>query len=174
MHKDVVHLAPPLYHTTPHNPIPPTHPDVVMRWEWLKHHTPTHNPIPPTHPDVVMRGEWLKYGYKEVDDVLISAILALEEEVLVMEDYLTIHVLHHDPECLWEGWEIIGGGGRREGGEWEERKRRRRTKEIGRGRRVGGEEEMRREEEGRKNEEVKEGGGGAGVEKRDKPTSEVP
>lgn len=47
-----------------------------------------------------MRGEGLKDGNKEVDNVLVSAVFALEKKVLVMEDYLTIHILHHDPESL--------------------------------------------------------------------------
>ena len=53
-----------------------------------------------SHLDEVLRGEGLKDRNKEVDDMFICAVLALEEEVLVMEDDLTVHVFHKDPERL--------------------------------------------------------------------------
>lgn len=63
---------------------------------------------------------------KEIDDMFVTAVLALEQEVLVMENYLTVHILHQYPEGLverqrikrrWEeGEKERGGEGEREEG----------------------------------------------------------
>ncbi len=50
--------------------------------------------------DEVLGWEGLKHGHKEVDGMLICAVLALEEEVLMMENDLTVHIFYQNPECL--------------------------------------------------------------------------
>ena len=65
-------------------------------------------PLPPpdvvaTHLDEVLWWQWLEHRHKEADDVFVGGILALEQEILVVQDYLAIHILHQDPECLGFG-----------------------------------------------------------------------
>lgn len=52
------------------------------------------------HPDEVLRGQRLKDGHEELDDVFVLDELLLEQEVLVVEDRLIVHVRHPDPEGL--------------------------------------------------------------------------
>ena len=52
------------------------------------------------HTDEVLRGQWLKDRHEERDEVLVLGILGLEQEVLMVQDHLTIHVLHENPEGL--------------------------------------------------------------------------
>ena len=42
----------------------------------------------------------LKHPYEELDGVLVLAELLLQQEELVVENILAVHVLHKDPECL--------------------------------------------------------------------------
>lgn len=71
--------------------------------------------------------EGLEDGNKEVDDMLISAVLALKQEVLVMENNLTIHIFHQNPEGLEDGGkrekekEEEGCGGKDDGMIWGEK-----------------------------------------------------
>ena len=55
------------------------------------------------HSYEVLGREGLEDGDKEVDHVLVLRILGFEEEVLVMQDDLTVNVLHINPESLVEG-----------------------------------------------------------------------
>ena len=50
--------------------------------------------------DKVLRGQRLEHGNNELDGVFILAELLFEEEELVVEDHLAVHVLQEDPECL--------------------------------------------------------------------------
>ena len=50
--------------------------------------------------DKILRWEGLKHGDEKAQNVFIAGILALEQEVLVVEDDLTVHVLYQDPESL--------------------------------------------------------------------------
>ena len=52
------------------------------------------------HTDEVLRGQWLKDRHEERDEVLVLGILGLEQEVLMVQDHLTVHVLHENPEGL--------------------------------------------------------------------------
>ena len=59
------------------------------------------------HPDEVLRGQGFKHRHKELDHMFISSKLALEQEVLVVQDGLTVHVLHQDPEGFRVGVELL-------------------------------------------------------------------
>ena len=50
------------------------------------------------YPDKVLRGQRFKHWHKELDHMLISCKFTLEQEVLMMQDGLTVHILHQDPE----------------------------------------------------------------------------
>ena len=57
-------------------------------------HPHIHTHILWTDLDEVLRWQGLKDRNEEVDGMLILAILALEQEVLMMQDDLAVHVLH--------------------------------------------------------------------------------
>ena len=57
--------------------------------------------------DEILGREGFKHGDKELDGVLVLAELLLQQEELVMEDVLTVHVLHEDPECLRVGMDLL-------------------------------------------------------------------
>lgn len=52
------------------------------------------------HADEVLRWQRLKHRDKESHEVFVLGILGFEQEVLVVEDDLTVHILHQDPESL--------------------------------------------------------------------------
>ncbi len=47
-----------------------------------------------TYFDEVLRWQGLKDWHKEVGDVFVAGVFALEQKVLVMEENLAVHVLH--------------------------------------------------------------------------------
>ena len=65
--------------------------------------SPSLSPTSFPHLDEVLRGQGLEHGHKEADHVLVLRVLGLQEEVLVMEDDLTVHIHHQEPESLQGG-----------------------------------------------------------------------
>lgn len=52
------------------------------------------------HADEVLRRQRLEHGDEEGHEVFVLGILGFEQEVLVVEDHLAVHVLNQDPERL--------------------------------------------------------------------------
>ena len=50
--------------------------------------------------DEILWREWFEHGNKKAQNVFVAGVLALEEKVLVVEDYLTVHIFNEDPEGL--------------------------------------------------------------------------
>ena len=60
----------------------------------------TCNPPVRDNSDEVLRRERFKHWNKELDGVLVLTELLLQQEELVMQDVLTVHILNQDPECF--------------------------------------------------------------------------